>query len=124
MGSGDIRFNVSLDEVTRQCPQITTFEERGERKRNRTKVRLTCLTPCLTARPNHLTILGDCHLGGFDFPYICCELGESYFKRSMLRVVLSLVVPTDDRYCFPLLMQETRLSISGIYYIDWIHKVG
>ena len=42
-------FNVSLivrDEVTRQCPQTTTFEEKGEPKRIRTEVLLlTSLTP-------------------------------------------------------------------------------
>ena len=34
MGSDENRFNVSLtvrDKVTRQCPQTTTFEERGDR---------------------------------------------------------------------------------------------
>ena len=49
MGSDESRFNVSLivsDNVTRQCPQTTTFEERGEPKRNRTEVLLlTSLTP-------------------------------------------------------------------------------
>ena len=37
----DSHFNVSLivgDKVTRQCPQTTTFEEKGEPKRNRTEV--------------------------------------------------------------------------------------
>ena len=42
-------FNVSLivrDKVTRQCPQTTTFVEKGEPKRNRTEVPLlTSLTP-------------------------------------------------------------------------------
>ena len=42
-------FNVSLivrDKVTRQCPQTTTFEEKGEPKRYRTKVLpLTSLPP-------------------------------------------------------------------------------
>ena len=42
-------FNVSLivrDKVTRQCPQTTTFEEKGEPKRIRTEVLpLTSLTP-------------------------------------------------------------------------------
>ena len=36
MGSDDSHFNVSLivrDKVTRQCPQTTTFEEKGEPKR-------------------------------------------------------------------------------------------
>ena len=48
-------FNVSLivrDKVTRQCPQITTFEEKGEPKRIPTEVPL--LTS-LTARPKRLT---------------------------------------------------------------------
>ena len=35
MGSDESHFNVSLivrDKVTRQCPQTTTFEEKGEPK--------------------------------------------------------------------------------------------
>ena len=55
MGSDDSHFIVLLivrDKVTKQRPQITTFEEKGEPKRIRTEVRL--LTS-LTARPNRLT---------------------------------------------------------------------
>ena len=43
MGSDESHFNISLivkDKVTRQCPQTTTFEERGEPKRNRTEALL------------------------------------------------------------------------------------
>ena len=43
MGSDESRFIVSLilkDEVTRQCPQNTTFEEKGEPKQIRTEVPL------------------------------------------------------------------------------------
>ena len=49
MGSDKSHFNVSLivrDKVTRQCPQTTTFKEKGEPKRIRTEVPLlTSLTP-------------------------------------------------------------------------------
>ena len=49
VGSDESHFNVSLlvrDKVTRQCPQTTTFEEKGEPKRIRTEVPpLTSLTP-------------------------------------------------------------------------------
>ena len=49
VGSDESRFNVSLvvrDKVTRQCPQTTTFEEKGEPKRHRTEVLpLTSLPP-------------------------------------------------------------------------------
>ena len=41
MGSDESHFNVSLivrDKVTRQCPQTTIFEEKGEPKRIRTEV--------------------------------------------------------------------------------------
>ena len=48
MGSDDSHFNVSFivrDKVARQCPQTTTFEEKGEPKRYRTEVLpLTSLT--------------------------------------------------------------------------------
>ena len=50
MGSDESHFNVSLtvrDKVTRQCPQSTTFEEKGEPKQIRTEVPLlTSLAPC------------------------------------------------------------------------------
>ena len=48
MGSDESHFNVSLivrDRVTRQCPQITTFEVKGEPKQIRTEV------PLLTSLP-------------------------------------------------------------------------
>ena len=49
MGSDESHFNVTLtvrDKVTRQCPQTTIFEEKGEPKQNRTEVPLfTSLTP-------------------------------------------------------------------------------
>ena len=47
MGIGESHLNISLivkDTVTRQCPQATTFEEKGEPKRIRTEVLLTSLT--------------------------------------------------------------------------------
>ena len=43
MGSDESHFNVSLivrDKVTKQYPQTTTFEEKGEPKRTRTEVPL------------------------------------------------------------------------------------
>ena len=52
MGSDESHFNVSLivrDKVTRQCPQTTAFEEKGEPKRNRTEVLL--LTSITNALP-------------------------------------------------------------------------
>ena len=49
MGSDESHFNVSLivrNKVTRQCPQTTTFEEKGEPKQYRTEVLpLTSLPP-------------------------------------------------------------------------------
>ena len=55
MGSDESHFNVSLivrDKVTRQCPQITTCEEKGEPKRVRTEVpQLTNPTPYRWAKP-------------------------------------------------------------------------
>ena len=49
MGSDDSHFNVSLivrGKVTRQCPETTIFEEKGEPKRIRTEVPL--LTSLIT----------------------------------------------------------------------------
>ena len=49
MGSDESHFNASLivrDKVTRQCPQTTIFEEKGELKQYRTKaLPLTSLPP-------------------------------------------------------------------------------
>ena len=57
MGSDVSHFNVLLilrDKVTRQCPQTTTFEEKGEPKQIRTEVPLlTSLTPYRWAKPAH-----------------------------------------------------------------------
>ena len=49
MGSDESHFNVSVnvrDKVIRQCPQTTTFEEKGEPKQNQAEILLlTSLTP-------------------------------------------------------------------------------
>ena len=49
IGSDESHSNVSLivrDTVTRQCPQTTTLEEKGEPKRNQSEViLLSSLTP-------------------------------------------------------------------------------
>ena len=49
IGSDESQFNVPLlarDKVTRQCPQTTSFEEKGEPKRIRTDALLhTSLSP-------------------------------------------------------------------------------
>ena len=58
VGSDESHFNVSLivrDKVTRQCPQTTTFEERGEPKRSPTEVFL----PTRWAKPAHEMILNE-----------------------------------------------------------------
>ena len=59
MSSDESHFNISLifrDKVTKQCPQTTTFEEKGELKRIRTKVPLlTSLTPYRYAKLVHHT---------------------------------------------------------------------
>ena len=52
MGSNESHFNVSLivrNKVTRQCPQTTTFEEKGELKWIQTEVPMPT---SLTARPS------------------------------------------------------------------------
>ena len=48
MGSDESRFNVSLivrDKVSRQCPQTTAFEHKGEPKRNQTEVKTEAYQP-------------------------------------------------------------------------------
>ena len=55
VGSDESHFNVSLivrNKVIRQCPQTTTFEEKGEPKQIRTEVPLlTSLKPYHWAKP-------------------------------------------------------------------------
>ena len=58
MGSDENHFNVSLivrDKVAGQCPQTTTFEEKGEPKQIRIEVPLLT-SQRLTARLNRLTL--------------------------------------------------------------------
>ena len=53
---------IMKDKVTRQCPQTTMFEEKGEPKRIRTEVPLlTSLTPYRQAKPAHTSSVQ--HLG-------------------------------------------------------------
>ena len=63
MGSDESHFNLSLtvrDKFTRQCPQTTTFEEKGEPKRIRTELPLLAiLTPYCQAKPAHRTLSAD-----------------------------------------------------------------
>ena len=60
MGNDESHFNVSLivrDKVTRQCPQGTTSEVKGEPKRIRTEVLLlTNLMPYRWAKPAHVPL--------------------------------------------------------------------
>ena len=84
MGSDESRFKVSLivrDKVTRQCPQTTTFEEKGEPKRIRTEVPL--LTS-LTALP----------LGQTGFPFTA-NSDSSVVSRSHVTRVAVTVWPAD-----------------------------
>ena len=57
VGSNESHFHVSLivrDKVTKQCPQITTFEVKGEPKQIQTEVPLlTSLLPYHQAKPAH-----------------------------------------------------------------------
>ena len=65
MGSDESHFNVSLivrDKVTRQCPQTTTFEEKGEPSGIEPRsFRLPAYL--LTARPNRLSLSPVTHTG-------------------------------------------------------------
>ena len=62
LGSNESHFKVSLivrDKVTRQRPQTTTFEEKGEPKRILTEIPLlTSLSPYRQAKPAHHTSTG------------------------------------------------------------------
>ena len=62
-----------MDKVTRQCPQTTSFEEKGEPKRYRTEVLpLTSLPPCRWAKPALTHICSPPHLRSY--PNIALEL--------------------------------------------------
>ena len=65
VGSDESHFNVSLivrDKVTRQCPQTTTFEEKGQPKRIRTEVLpLASLTPYRWAKRDYGKLISSVH---------------------------------------------------------------
>ena len=94
MGSDESHFNVSLIvrvEVTRPCPQTTTFEEKGEPKRHRTEV-----LP-LTAKPNRLTFTSAEIIGliiiGTGSPGRPLRLYHS--SRALLRSVPLFPIPNE-----------------------------
>ena len=70
VGSDESHFNVSSivgDKDTRQCPQTTTFEEKGEQKRIRTEVTLSAY------QPNALPLGQTGHTVVTLIPCICME---------------------------------------------------
>ena len=86
LGSDESHFNVSylkkLGTVTKQCPQTTTSEEKGEPKRIRTEVPpLTSLTIYRQAKPAH-------QFQGFKVLLSFLPLGDR--KRSYIRTRHSL----------------------------------
>ena len=88
-----------MDKVTRQCPQTTTFEEKGEPLRIRTEVPLlTSLTPYRKAKPahwifsrGHLTLSVVLRFIAFRAQEVC----ESRGGRPGLSVLMSLTVSVD-----------------------------
>ena len=91
MGNDKSHFKVSLivrDKGTRQCPQTTTFEEKGEPKRNRTEAPLlTSLTPYRKAKPAHICenyfVLLCMHLGFYIILYcFVCTLGCKLYTHT------------------------------------------
>ena len=82
MGSDESHFNVSSivrDKVTRQYPQTTTFEEKGEPKRYRTEV--LPLTSLCTALP----------LGQTGFPVSCDHASRLHLLAAPLKPGVSVV---------------------------------
>ena len=84
MGNDESHFNVSLivtDKVTRQCPQTTTFEEKGEPKRIRTEVPLlTSLTPYLLGQPGSRG--WTWYLPSLSCPYGLCGRNATLKKKT------------------------------------------
>ena len=81
MGSDESHFNVSLivrDKVTRQCPETTIFEEKGEPKWIQTEVPLLTY---LTVRPDWLT--GGQGVGGHIL-WPCVQNSGSLFRCSLV----------------------------------------
>ena len=89
MGSDESHFNISLivrDKITRQCPQTTIFEEKGEPKRIRTEVPLlTSLTNALplgqTGSQNQACVSDRLITSNRteEFAVVNCTLGSSSF---------------------------------------------
>ena len=108
MGSDESHFNVSLiveNKVTRQCPQTTTSEEKGEPKRNRTEVPLlTSLKPVL------------------NWANVCSPNILRTLRRTMIRFLTELLVRQiwfgQSKLYFVLnwLVTRCKLQVKSIYF--------
>ena len=122
MGSDESHFNVSLivrAKVTRQCPQTTTFEEKGEPKWNRTEVHLTNLQG-FTARPIRLT----------EKVRVCvcvCEGGGGGERRYIFVLIWALSSEIGSQFLSAILrfwLQFTRVpSLNSVSLIRFIVSV-
>ena len=103
-------FNISLivrDKLTRQCPQTTIFEEKGEPKRIRTEV------PLLTARPNQLTRHGH---GLLEVYTDADRVSLRHMQRpeTLLTHFRVLLLGTADKCLEPKVTARSHLDVSPI----------
>ena len=94
------------DKVTRQCPQTTTFEEKGEPKRIRTEVPLlTSLTPYRSAKPVHYAVVHRNTVKRNNYFY-------SHFIKSLDLLSSTLRHRTQKYSCFPsIFILPARISV-------------
>ena len=94
MGSDESHFNVSLsvrEKVTRQCPQTTTFEEKGEPKRLRTEVPLLTTIYQPNALPQGQTGSHQCLKFEAGYIYSACLAHPPSEFRSCVKVELAVL---------------------------------
>ena len=112
-------FIIVRDKVTRQCPQTTTFEEKGEPKQIRTEVPpLTCLMPYRQAKLAHSQEMEE----DGDYIYLslhchhqkdwCIKMGSNESRYSVSLLVRDKVT----RQCAqtPTFLLKSEESQSGI----------
>ena len=81
------------DKVTRQCPQTTTFEEKGEPKQIRTEVLpLTSLMPYQLGQTGSRRLLECCFKTVLNWANVCSPNILRTVQRTMIRFLIELSV--------------------------------
>ena len=85
------RAILMFHKVTRQCPQTTAFEAKGQPKHIRTEVPLlTSLTPYRLAKPATRNVpLDQCPLTLKEDPPVICQMPIAVYRRACIHSALA-----------------------------------